>query len=96
LGGYFAYRLGLNVPGIVGRMVGLELQAVAVFRRHGLGELLIAIFLLNTRFAVVQCQTLVVRKQGLSMTKKLRSGTLEEFGALVVVTQGNFLGAKGQ
>jgi hypothetical protein len=30
------------------------------------------------------------------MTKKLRSGTLEEFGALVVVTQGNFLGARGQ
>jgi Zn-dependent protease len=96
LGGYFAYRLGLNVPGIVGRMVGLELQAVAVFRRHGLGELLVTIFLLNTRFAVVQRQTLVGRKQGLSMAKQLRSGTLEEFVALVFVTQADFLGAKGQ
>jgi hypothetical protein len=58
--------------------------------------LLIAIFLHNIRFAFVQRHTLVVRKQGLSMTKKLRSGTLEEFGAPVVVTQGNFLGARGQ
>jgi Zn-dependent protease len=96
LGGYFAYRLGLNVPGIVGRMVGLELQAVAVFRRHGLGELLIAIFLLNTRFAVVQRQTLVVRKQGTSMAKQLRSRTLEKFVALVFVTQGDSLGTRGQ
>jgi hypothetical protein len=30
------------------------------------------------------------------MTKELRSGTLEEFDALVFVTQGDFLGAKGQ
>ena len=96
MGGYFAYRLGLNVPGIVGRMVSLELQAVAVFRRHGLGELLVAIFLLNTRFAVVQRHTLVVRKQGLSMAKQLRSGTLEGLVALVFVTQADFLGAKGQ
>jgi Zn-dependent protease len=96
LGGSLAYRLGLNVPGIVGRMVGLELQAVAVFRRHGLGELLVTIFLLNTRFAVMQRHTLVVRKQGLSMAKQLRSGTLERFVALVFVTQADFLGAKGQ
>jgi Zn-dependent protease len=96
LGGSLAYRLGLNVPGIVGWMVGLELQAVAVFRRHGLGELLVTIFLLNLRFAVMQRHTLVVRKQGLSMAKQLRSGTLERFVALVIVTQADFLGAKGQ
>jgi hypothetical protein len=30
LGGYVAYRLGLNVPGIVLRMVDFELRAVVV------------------------------------------------------------------
>jgi hypothetical protein len=96
LGGYVAYRLGLNVPGIAGRMVDFELQAVVVFRRHDLGDLLSTIFLHNDRFAFVQHHTLGRRKQGLSMTKDLRSGTLEEFDALVFVTQGDFLGAKGQ
>jgi hypothetical protein len=97
LGGYVAYRLGLNVPGIAGRMVDFELQAVVVFRRHDLGDLLSTIFLHNDRFAFVQHHTLGRRKQGLSMVKQLRSwwGS-ESFIALVFVTQGDFLGTNGQ
>jgi hypothetical protein len=73
LGGYVAYKLGLNVPGIAGRMVVLELQAVVVVHRHNLRDLLSAIFLHNDRFAFVQHHTLGRRKQGLSMVKQLRS-----------------------
>jgi hypothetical protein len=96
LGGYVAYRLGLNIPGIAGRMVVLKFQAVVVFGWRSLGDMLSAIFLHNDRFAFGQHHTLVVRKQGLSMAKQLRSRTLEEFVVLVFVTQGDYLGAKGQ
>ncbi len=96
LGGHVAYRLGLNVPGIVGRMVVLELQAVVVFGRRSLGDMLSAIFLHSDRFAFGQHHTFVVRKQGLSMAKQLRSKGLERFVALVFVIQGDFLSAKGQ
>jgi hypothetical protein len=96
LGGYVAYRLGLNVPGIAGRMVVLELQAVVVLHRHNLGDLLSAIFLHNDRFAFVQHHTLVVRKQGLSLAKQLCSWSSESFITLVFVTPGYLLGTSGQ